>query len=157
MDNPVVWGVIWVVAAAALGIGEMLAAGTFFFAPFAIGAMAAALASFLGLPVVFSWLVFIVVSSVSFLALRPLAARMNAVEPAARVGATRLVGERGVVLTTIPRGSSEVGVVRIHREEWRAESTVDRPLEAGTPVRVVEVTGTRVVVEPDTTPALDQF
>lgn len=156
MDDPTLWGVIWLVVAGAAGVGEIFVAGSFFLLPFAAGALAASLVSFLGASLAVGWLVFVVVTFLSFLAMRPLAERMNAIESPARVGANRLVGEQGVVLITIPGGPAEIGTVRIHREEWRAESKVSRPLEPGTPVRVVDVTGTRVVVEPIATPALDQ-
>jgi membrane protein implicated in regulation of membrane protease activity len=156
MEDPTLWGVIWLVVAAAAGVGEIFLAGSFFLLPFAAGGLAASLASFLGASLALSWLIFVCVTFVSFLAMRPLARRMNAVESPARVGANRLVGEHGIVLTTIPGGPAEIGMVRIHREEWRAESVVARPLEPGTPVRVVDVTGTRVRVEPVATPAIDQ-
>jgi membrane protein implicated in regulation of membrane protease activity len=156
MDDPTVWGVIWLVAAVVAGVGEIFAAGTFFLLPFAIGALSASLLSFLGVSLAVSWLVFVVVTFLSFMAMRPLARRMNAIESPDRVGANRLVGEQGVVLTSIPGGRAEVGMVRIHREEWRAESADERALEPGTRVRVVQVTGTRVVVEPIAAPALDQ-
>ena len=156
MDDPTLWGVIWLVVAGAAGVGEIFVAGSFFLLPFAAGALAASLVSFLGASLAVGWLVFVAVTFLSFLAMRPLAERMNAIEPPARVGANRLVGEHGVVLITIPGGPAEIGMVRIHREEWRAESLVSRPLEPGTPVRVVDVTGTRVIVEPTATPALDQ-
>lgn len=155
MDEPGVWAAIWLVVAAGLGIGEMVAAGTFFLLPFAAGALVASLASFFGAPVPIGLLLFVVVSFVAFLGMRPLARRMNSIASPARVGANRLVGEHGVVLSTIPGGEAEIGLVRIHREEWRAESTAHGPIEPGTAVRVVEVMGTRVRVEP-TTPALDQ-
>ena len=157
MDNPSVWAVVWLIVAAAAGIGEMATAGTFFLLPFGAGALAASLVSLLGAPVPVALLVFVLVTFAAFLGLRPLARRMNAVESPSRVGANRLVGEQGVVLATIPGGPAEIGTVRIHREEWRAESTVPRALEPGTPVRVVDVTGTRVRVEPITAPALEQF
>jgi membrane protein implicated in regulation of membrane protease activity len=156
MDNPTVWAVIWLAVAGTLGVAEIVAAGTFFFLPFAAGALAASLLSFLGAPVAVGWLTFVGVSFVSFLAMRPLARRMNAVTAPSRVGANRLIGEPAVVLATIPSGAAEVGLVRINREEWRAESTVAHNLEPGTRVRVVEVTGTRVIVEPITAPALEQ-
>jgi membrane protein implicated in regulation of membrane protease activity len=37
--------------------------------------------------------------------------------------------------------------VRIEREEWRAESADGSGLDAGEPIRVVRVDGTRLVVE----------
>ena len=133
MDEPGFWGMVWLVIAGAAGIGEILSAGSFMLLPFAAGALGASLLSFLGVPPVVTWLVFLAASFVTFLALRPLARRMNAEESPARVGANRLVGEQGVVLTTIPGGPAELGMVRIHREQWRAESIDRRPLEPGTP------------------------
>ena len=41
MEDSAVWAVIWLVAAAAFGIGEILIAGSFFLLPFAAGALAA--------------------------------------------------------------------------------------------------------------------
>jgi membrane-bound ClpP family serine protease len=40
------------------------------------------------------------------------------------------------------------GIVRMENEEWRATTDWDRVIETGTTVRVVEVRGTRLVVEP---------
>ena len=42
----------------------------------------------------------------------------------------------------------ELGLIRVHREEWRAESGDDTVIKAGSKVRVVEVRGTRAVVFP---------
>ena len=166
MDEPGVWAAIWLVVAAGLGIGEMVAAGTFFLLPFAAGALVASLASFFGAPVAIGWLLFVVVSfvgapvglgwlifvlgsAVTFAAMRPLAARLDASSKnPLGVGATRLVGEHGVVLTEVPAGPDELGSVRIGREEWRAEALDGGPLEPGTHVTVLEVRGTRVIVYP---------
>jgi membrane-bound ClpP family serine protease len=42
------------------------------------------------------------------------------------------------------------GSVRMESEQWRATTDWDRVIEAGATVRVVEVRGTRLVVEPAT-------
>ena len=39
-------------------------------------------------------------------------------------------------------------MVRVDREEWRAQSVDGRAIPAGATVRVVRAEGTRVVVEP---------
>lgn len=143
------WRWVWLVAALGFGLGEMAAAGTFFLGPFALGAGGAALVSFLGAPIVVGWIVFVALSTLSFLALRPVARRLDASSRAPLgVGATRLLGEQGVILSAVPPGPDEVGLVRLGREEWRAQSMDGSPIEPGTPVTVLEVRGTRVVVLP---------
>jgi membrane protein implicated in regulation of membrane protease activity len=150
------WRWIWLATAVAFGIGEMASAGSFFLAPFAVGAVGAAVVSFLGAPIGLGWLIFVVLSGVTFAALRPVAKRLDATSRnPLGVGATRLVGEQGVVLLEVPPGPDEVGLVRVGREEWRAQSLDGSPLEPGTPVTVLEVRGTRVIVFPTGLPIPD--
>ncbi len=59
-----------------------------------------------------------------------------------------MIGQPALVLQEIPGGPAELGLVRVGREEWRAESRDGRPLPAGTNVRVIDVQGTRVIVWP---------
>jgi membrane protein implicated in regulation of membrane protease activity len=149
VDDPEVWRWVWLVAALGFGLGEMASAGTFFLGPFAIGAVGAAIVSFIGAPIALGWIVFIGLSAVSFAALRPVARRLElTTRTPLGVGATRLVGEQGVMLAPVPEGPDEVGLVRLGREEWRAQSLDGSPIAQGTPVTVLEVRGTRVVVFP---------
>ncbi len=62
VDEPEFWRWMWLGAAVVFGLGEMTSPGSFFLAPFALGAAVAAVLSFLGVPVGVSWLAFIVVS-----------------------------------------------------------------------------------------------
>lgn len=143
------WRWVWLVAALGFGLGEMASAGTFFLGPFAIGAVGAAIVSFIGAPIALGWIVFIGLSVVSFAALRPVARRLElTTRTPLGVGATRLVGEQGVMLAPVPEGPDEVGLVRLGREEWRAQSLDGSAIAQGTPVTVLEVRGTRVVVFP---------
>lgn len=149
VDDPDVWRWVWLAAALTFGLGELAAAGTFFLAPFALGAVGAALVSFVGAPIGVGWVVFIGISVASFAALRPVARRLDAAHRnPLGVGATRLVGEQGIVLSPVPEGPDEVGLVRVGREEWRAQSMDGTPIPAHTPVTVLEVRGTRVIVLP---------
>ena len=92
---------------------------------------------------------FVALSTVTFAALRPVARRLDATtRNPLGVGATRLVGEQGIVLSPVPAGPDEVGLVRIGREEWRAQSLDGSSIASGTPVTVLEVRGTRVIVSP---------
>ena len=149
MESPDFWRWIWLIAATTFAIGEMATAGSFFLLPFALGAGSAALLAFLDVNLAIEWGAFVGVSVGVFLALRPLAKRLDRDEPTHGIGSLRLVGEHGVVLEEIPSGGHDLGLVRVHREEWRAESAGGHDLiPAGTRVRVVEVRGTRVIVNP---------
>lgn len=136
------------------GLGEMASPGSFFLAPFAVGAAVASAASFLGAPIGLGWALFLVASFASFAALRPLARRLElSSRSPVGVGATRLLGDAGVVLDPVPEGTGELGLVRIGREEWRAESFDGSAIDPGTQVTVLEVRGTRVVVYPTGRPS----
>jgi membrane protein implicated in regulation of membrane protease activity len=150
METPEEWRWIWLVATAVFAIGEMATPGSFFLAPFAVGALVASILAFLGVSVGVEWVVFLAVSIATLAALRPVARRLDRNARDHGVGARRLVGSRATVLLDIP-GDAELGMVRVDREEWRAQSTDGSPIAAGTVVRVAEVQGTRVIVATDTT------
>jgi membrane protein implicated in regulation of membrane protease activity len=146
MDEPETWRWIWLIAALVFAGGELAMAGTFFLAPFAVGAAAAALLAFLDVAVVVQWLAFVGLSFGTFALLRPLARRLDQDEPTDGIGSKRLIGEAGTVLETIPAGLHELGMVRVHREEWRAQTPDGVPVEVGAQIQVVDQRGTRLVV-----------
>lgn len=155
--DPNFWRWVWLVATVVFGIGEMAVAGSFFLAPFAIGAGVAAVMAFAGVSVAPEWLAFVGVSAVTFAALRPLARRLDTTEHAVGVGASRQIGQRAVVTEAIA-GEHDHGAVLVGRETWRAESADGRPLGKGTTVIVTEVRGTRVVVRaPDDPESSQEF
>ena len=144
MDEPESWRWIWIVAALAFGLGEMSTPGSFFLAPFAVGALVAAVLAFAGVSVGVEWVAFVAVSVACLFALRPLAHRLDRGATAEGIGSRRLIGRDGVVLEAIPAG--DLGVVRVEREEWRAMTADRSALEAGTAVRITDVEGTKVIV-----------
>ena len=146
MDEPETWRWVWVAVATAFAIAAIAVSGTFFLAPFAAGAVVAAVLAFAGIGIGVEWLAFVAVSAGSFAALRPLARRLDLSEPTEGIGAKRLIGQQAVVLQAIPPGGTELGLVRVHREEWRAETVDGSGAEAGEVVRVVDQRGTRLVV-----------
>jgi membrane protein implicated in regulation of membrane protease activity len=152
MDSPETWRWIWLAAAMAFTVGEMATAGSFFLLPFGLGALVASILAFVGVDVGWTWVAFIGVSGIGLAALYPLRKRLDRGEPQDGIGARRLLGQAAAVLEVIPGGPAETGLVRVGREEWRAESLDGQPIAAGTLVKVVEVRGTRVVVYPQ--PAL---
>jgi membrane protein implicated in regulation of membrane protease activity len=147
VDDPEQWRWIWLGTTVLFLLGEMFSPGSFFLLPFAIGAGVAAILAFADVGLLGEWLAFVGVSIAFFAGLRPLAKRLDSDAPVQGIGAKRLIGEIGSVIEPIG-GDGDLGLVRIHREQWRAETVDDSPLENGTRVRVVEVKGTRVVVWP---------
>jgi membrane protein implicated in regulation of membrane protease activity len=137
--------VIWVVAACALGLGEMHTGG-FFLAPFAVGALAAAVVSVAGVGTPLAAIVFLLASLLVLATLRPLAQRHRRLPPAIRTGAAALVGRDAVVLERIANREG-VGCVRIDGEVWTARSyDEDEVIDAGDRVQVIEIRGATALV-----------
>jgi membrane protein implicated in regulation of membrane protease activity len=147
MDSPEQWRWIWLAATAVFAIGEMATPGSFFLAPFAAGALVASLLAFAGVSVLVEWIVFIAVSVVMLALLRPLSKRLDREALDHGVGSRRLIGHQATVLRTIPAGD-EIGMVRVDREQWRAQSIDGTPIPEGIAVRIADVQGTRVIVAP---------
>lgn len=146
MEEPETWRWIWLATAVTFTVGEIAIAGSFFLAPFAVGAAVACLLAFFDVALVGQWLAFVLISAGSFAALRPLSRRLDQGEPTDGIGSKRLIGQTGTVLEEVPAGLHEIGMVRVHREEWRAETVDGGPAAVGTTVQVVEQRGTRLVV-----------
>lgn len=137
------WRWVWTFLALGMGVGEIFTAG-FFLLPFAIGAAAAAVLSWLGVALVAQWLVFFGVSAISFAYLRKFIARQDeAVQP--RIGANRWIDAHGIVLTEIDPDTA-TGMVRIDAEEWRAVSDDRSRIPAGARIVVTDIQGSKLVV-----------
>lgn len=148
--NPEVWRWIWLGATVFFGVGEMAVAGSFFLAPFAVGAAAATVLAFLGVGLAAQWAAFLVVSMVVFAALRPLARRLDQDGPVLGIGSHRQIGQTARVIEGID-GSKDLGTVLLGSERWRAETTDGQVVPEGAAVSVVEVRGTRLLVRYDPT------
>jgi membrane protein implicated in regulation of membrane protease activity len=136
---------IWLIAAVVFGVGEIATLG-FFLAPFAGGALVAALITALGAGTAIGWLTFLVVSVVLLAALRPLARSHRRQAPRLRTGTAALVGSTGMVVERIANDEG-VGCVRIGGEVWTARSfDDDEIIEAGKRVQVVEIRGATALV-----------
>ena len=146
MDESDLLKVAWVVVAVILAAGEIVAPGMVLL-PFAIGAGFAAIPAFMETAFVIQLLVFLVASAIAFVALRPFAKRMNSGTPDG-IGSRRLINAIGTVIG--PIDPIDGGMVRIDREEWRAETADGSSVDLDVTVRVIDVKGTRVVVTTDT-------
>ena len=140
--------ILWLIAAAGFGVGEMHSGG-FYLLPFAIGAALAAVLSLLGVGVLLSAVVFLATSAIVVAALRPVAHRHRHLPPPIRTGAAALVGRTAVVLERIANDEG-VGCVRIDGGEvWTARTfDDDEVIEAGQRVQVVEIRGATALVMP---------
>ena len=147
MDEPENWRWFWLVATVFFAVSELAVPGTFFMLSFAAGALVACILAFADVGVGLEWAAFVVVSAVALAALVPIGRRINAKQvEGGKVGSTRLNGRRAVVLQEIPSGPHSTGLVRVEREEWRAESVDGAPIDTGATVVVLRVDGTRLIV-----------
>ncbi|QXC61447.1 NfeD family protein [Aquihabitans sp. G128] len=147
-SSPDTWCWIWLVTAVVFAVGEMAVAGSFFLAPFALGAAVAAVLGFLGVPLAVEWAAFLVVSLGAFAALRPLAKKLDQAGPHLGVGSHRQIGQVARVIEAID-GAEDEGLVMLGAERWRAESADGQVFPVGATVSVVEVRGTKLLVRAD--------
>ncbi|HEV2062528.1 MAG TPA: NfeD family protein [Solirubrobacteraceae bacterium] len=139
MDQWIVWLIISVVFA----VGEVLTL-SFFLAPFAVGALVAALVAAAGGGFVVAGLAFLAVSTLAFAAMRPVARRHMRLPAELRTGTAALVGKTGTVVETI---SADAGAVRIDGEVWTARPyDEDETFEAGQRVQVLQIRGATALV-----------
>jgi membrane protein implicated in regulation of membrane protease activity len=137
--------VLWLIAAVILAVGEIATLG-FFLAPFAGGALAAAVVSGFGGGAVVEWIVFLVVSVVMLAALRPVARSHRRTPAQLRTGTAALVGRTATVVERIANRTGE-GCVRIDGEVWTARAYDDDDvIEPGTRVQVMEIRGATALV-----------
>jgi membrane protein implicated in regulation of membrane protease activity len=137
--------ILWLIAAAVFGIGEMLTT-SFFLAPFAVGAAIAAAAGALGAGSPVTWILFVAVSLLTLSIARPIARSHRRMPAQIRTGTAALIGKHAVVLERIENYEG-VGFVRIDGEVWTARALHDdEVIERGTRVEVVDIKGATALV-----------
>jgi membrane protein implicated in regulation of membrane protease activity len=137
--------VIWLIAAVVFAVGEIATLG-FFLAPFAGGALLAALVSAVGGGTLISLLVFLLVAGVLLAALRPIA-RSHRRQPAQlRTGTAALVGRSAMVTERISN-DADTGCVKLEGETWTARAYDEEVvIEPGRRVHVIEIRGATALV-----------
>ena len=113
---------------------------------FAAGSLVALLVSLLGGPLWLQVLLFLAVSTLSLIALRPLFRRF--IRP--KLTATNVdsvIGSTGLVTVSVDNVSA-VGQVKLGAMVWTARSTSGTPIPEGTLVRVDRIEGVKVFVSP---------
>jgi membrane protein implicated in regulation of membrane protease activity len=134
----------WIAAAAVLAAVEMLTLGLFL-APFAAGALLAAVLAALHVSFAASLTAFAIAALVLLLAVRPLLMARWLGPVGIRTGAAALVGSRAVVVERI--ASMHPGTVRLNGEVWSARTYgEDEVIEPGTVVHIIEIQGATALV-----------
>jgi membrane protein implicated in regulation of membrane protease activity len=137
----------WLLVACGFGVGEVALTTGFWLAPFALGALAAALTDAIGIGEPVDFAVFLVFTITALVSLRPLvASRLMHHGPALRTGSAALVGQSAVVVDRIANQEG-VGTVRIGGEVWTARAYDDHlEIASGTNVEVVSINGATALV-----------
>jgi membrane protein implicated in regulation of membrane protease activity len=137
--------VLWLIAAVVFAVGEIATLG-FFLAPFAGGAIVAAIVSAAGGGDLISLVAFLLVSGVLLAALRPLARSHRRMPAQLRTGTAALVGRTAMVTERISNDEG-TGSVKLEGESWTARSyDEDDVIEAGRRVQVMEIRGATALV-----------
>jgi membrane protein implicated in regulation of membrane protease activity len=137
--------VIWLIASVVFAVGEIATLG-FFLAPFAGGALVAAVISAAGAGAAFSWVAFLIVSIALLLALRPIARSHRKMPAQLRTGTAALVGRTAMVTERISNDEG-TGSVKLEGESWTARAyDEDVVIEPGRRVHVMEIRGATALV-----------
>jgi len=111
---------------------------------FAVGAMAAILASLFGVSVWWQIVLFVLVTAVSLLATRPLVRHLQR-KKAQPTNADRCVGCTAEVLEEIDNLKG-TGLIKVDGQTWSARSTDDTVIPAGESIRTVAIQGVKMLV-----------
>jgi membrane protein implicated in regulation of membrane protease activity len=136
---------LWILLAVILAAGEIMSL-SFFLAPFAAGALLAAIADLVGAGGALSFLVFLVSSGLLLGFVRPIARRHLRTPAQLRTGTAALVG-RSAIVTQRVDNDAHSGAVKLDGELWTARAyDEDEVIEPGRRVHVVEIQGATALV-----------
>ena len=137
----------WLIAAIVLVIVEICTAG-FGALCFALGAAFSALVSGLGGSFTWQILVFVVVSLLTFIFLRPVVVRfLDKKSEDVKTNAEAIIGRKGIVSERID-ASQHTGRVAIDGDDWKAVSEDGSVIEKGTDVEILKLDSIIVTVKP---------
>jgi membrane protein implicated in regulation of membrane protease activity len=134
---------IWILLAVILAGGEVMSL-SFYLAPFALGALIAAIVQGAGAGAAVAMIVFLVSSGLLLGFARPIARRHLRTPPQLRTGTAALIGRAAIVTQRVDAHS---GAVKLDGEVWSARAyDEDEVIEAGRRVNVVEIRGATALV-----------
>jgi membrane protein implicated in regulation of membrane protease activity len=135
----------WILLAVILAAGEVMSL-SFYLAPFAVGALLAAVAELAGVGAVVATLVFLASSGLLLGFLRPIARRHLRTPAQLRTGTAALIGHSAIVTQRVDNDAGS-GTVKLDGEIWTARAyDDDEVIEAGRRVNVIEIRGATALV-----------
>lgn len=135
---------IWMIALIALVVGEAVTVGLTFIW-FAIGALAALITAVLGGDAWLQIVIFLVVSGLSLVLVRPLGARFLKTSHSP-TNADRIIGKNAVVTEMVDNMAGK-GQVNIAGQIWSAHSELDVIIPVGAEVKILRIEGVKVFVQ----------
>ena len=138
--------IFWLVALIVFAVGEAVTVGLTS-VWFALGSLGALIVSGLGFGIWPQVIVFVVLSAVSMALIRPIAKKILAPHYAP-TNADRVIGTTGLVTEEIDNIAGK-GLVNLSGQVWSARSSqTDGVIPAGREVKVLQIQGVKVIVEP---------
>lgn len=136
--------ILWLIIFAILLVIEIITLGltTIWFA---LGAIAAFLAAYIGFGTAVQVIVFLVVSVALFVLTRPIAVKFFNQERE-RTNAESLIGQKAIVRETI-HTLQGAGKVEVNGMEWSAKTDESESIEAGAVVLIKGIQGVKLIVE----------
>lgn len=136
---------IWMIVLVVLVVGEAVTVGLTFIW-FAVGALAGLMVAIAGGEVWLQVVVFLVLSGLTLVLVRPLAAKL--LKPGySPTNADRVIGKTALVTEEIDNVEGK-GAVKISGQEWTARSEQNQTIAVGTEVRILRIEGVKVFVAP---------
>ena len=135
---------IWLIALIMLLVGEALTVGLTF-VWFAIGALGGLIVAMLGGWVWLQIIVFLVLSGLSLMLVRPVASRFLKTSNSA-TNADRVIGKTAIVTEAVENIAGK-GQVNIYGQMWSARSEHGVVIPVGAEVKVLRIEGVKVFVE----------
>ena len=137
--------IVWLIAAAALGVAEFFTL-TLAFGLLAAAALVAAIIAGMGGPLLAQILAFAITGAVGLLIVRPIARRQMTNTPLVREGSYALIGKTALVVAEV---TSTQGLIKLSGEVWSARALdEDHVIPAGAAVDVMEIDGATAIVYP---------
>ena len=143
--------IVWLVLLIVFAVGEAVTVGLTSIW-FAAGALGALITSTLTENLLIQIIVFLALSFVTLLLVRPLA-RKYFIPRRVATNADRIIGQEGIVTEDIDNLEAK-GQVKVSGTVWSARSQRDEvPIPAGTRVRILRIEGVKVFVAPAEVPS----
>ena len=137
--------IFWLIAFILFVVGEAVTVGLVSIW-FAVGSLGAQLADALGGGLWLQIAVFLILSALSLMLLKPLSRKWMAGHKAARTNADRVIGETALVTEDIDN-TMATGQVQVDGQIWTARSAHGVVIPAGSRVKVLSIQGVKVMVE----------